>query len=310
MSTLVTGADGFIGSRIVHNLVARGEEVTAFVRPGTPLRRISNVSKIRIVRCDLADHEEVSRLIPEILPRRVVHLAWFTKPGLYWQSKKNISCIEDGIHLAGTLASTGCERLLVTGTCAEYDWRFGVHDESVTPTWPHSLYGATKHALHVVLDNMLAGTGLSLVWPRLYFVYGHDEAPGRLVSNALSSIARGEDFPCTEGLQVRDYIEVEDLASALVAVLYASVCGSINVGSGHPVSVRHLVERLFAISKSPARPLFGALPAMQDQPPLLCPELGRLRNEVGWDNARSIDMGIEKMMADKAGKQSRGAPGQ
>jgi nucleoside-diphosphate-sugar epimerase len=297
MKLLVTGAAGFIGSQVTRQLVAGGDDVTGLVLSGENLARISDVGKsVDIRECDLGDSEGVARLINEIRPEAAIHLAWYAVPGRYWNATENLGCVAQGMNLAEVLADNGCGRLVAAGTCAEYDWDHEHLDEHETPCRPRTLYGATKYALYLILERFCKLSSMEFAWLRYNFIYGHGEHAGRLVPSVIEKLSAGEDVACTQGLQKRDFLHVEDVASATVAVLKSNVQGAINIGSGEPVPVRKLVETLARLIGGKGRPLFGELEANPDEPAALVPDVTRLRNEVGWRPALELQEGLKKAL--------------
>ena len=293
MKLLVTGAAGFIGSQVTRQLVASGDVVTGLVLRGENLARISDVGRsVDIRECDLADFEGVARLVSEVRPEAVIHLAWYAVPGRYWNATENLACVAQGMNLAAVLADNGCRRLVAAGTCAEYDWDHERLDEHETPCRPRTLYGAAKHALYLVLDQFCSLKSIEFAWVRYNFIYGQGEHPGRLVPSVIEKLSAGEDVACTQGLQKRDFLHVEDVASATVAVLKGDVQGAINIGSGQPVTVRKVVETLARLIGGKGRPLFGKLEANPDEPAALVPNVSRLRNEVEWRPKWSLEDGL------------------
>jgi len=94
---------------------------------------------------------------------------------------------------------------------------------------------------------------------------------------------------CTHGRQVRDFMHVEDLASAFVALLDSDVTGVVNIGSGKPVTVRALISAIAQMMNVPERIDFGAIDAAPDDPPLLIPDIRRLKDELGWASEFSLN---------------------
>ena len=298
MRVLVTGAAGFIGSHVTRILVSRGDEVIALERPGADKSRISDVvGQVEYRECDLGDAPLLQTTVSQIRPEICAHMAWYTEHGKYWHAPENLDCVMNSLALVRLLANCGCKRILVAGTCAEYDWSHERLIEGVTPCIPRTLYGASKYALFLMLEKFCAMRSMALAWPRYNFIYGPGEAPGRLVPTIIRKLLSGKDVPLTHGLQKRDFLYVEDVASATVAVLKSSVCGPVNIGSGQPVVIREVAETVSRIIGGSGRLLFGAVPVSADEPDALMPDVGRLNNEVGWAPAWDLRRGLEATIA-------------
>jgi nucleoside-diphosphate-sugar epimerase len=284
---LVTGASGFVGRQALGALVARGFEVhgATWDSPGPAL------GGVRWHSADLLRPGDAERLVREIRPTHLLHLAWFVRPGAFWRAPDNVAWVEASLRLVRAFAAAGGRRLVIAGTCAEYDWAYGRCIEGETPLAPSTLYGAAKHGLRTVVEAYAREAGLSAAWGRLFLLYGPHEPPGRLVSSVAGALLRGEPAPCTHGEQVRDFLHVADAGDAFAALLESAVEGAVNVASGEPTAVKDLVA---AIADAVGRPdllRWGALPTRADEPPMLVADVTRLTREVGWRPRFSLRTG-------------------
>ena len=118
MKTLITGATGQVGTRLAKSLSVSGYEVIAI---GT--RKISRNTKEfdSYIRFDLLT-EDVDLLIKQTRPDLLVHLAWETQPNTFWSSPKNILWLDSSRILVESFNRWGGQKIVVAGTCAEYDW--------------------------------------------------------------------------------------------------------------------------------------------------------------------------------------------
>jgi nucleoside-diphosphate-sugar epimerase len=302
MKVLVTGACGFVGSRVVASLAAGRHEVIGLRRPRPPRGAPPDSPCAALVDCDLGDAARLASVLAEHRPEAVVHLAWFTQHGAYWSAPENCDCVVQGLQLVRLAAEHGCRRFVGAGTCAEYDWSYERPVENQTPCAPRSLYGASKLALFLVAERLSAVMGMSLAWARYGFLFGPGESEGRLVSAAITALGAGRDFACSAGTQIRDFVYVDDAAAATAALLDSEVVGPVNIGSGEAVSIRRLIELVVELIGHAGRPLYGAVPPRNGDPAVLVPDLSRLLDEVGWRPqttlrealARTVDAWREK----------------
>src|SRR4029077_12935796 len=109
-------------------------------------------------------------------------------------------------------------------------------------------------------------------WGRIFHLYGPYEYPSRLVPSVIISLLKDELARCTHGRQVRDFMHVDDVASAFVALLDSDVAGIVNIGSGEPVTIRSLVTRIASTIKAEGRVEFGAISVAPNDPPVLIPD--------------------------------------
>lgn len=285
---LVTGATGFVGRHVVPLLQDREYEVHAVTsRPA-----MSNASEIQWHRADLLANEAGAELVKRVRPTHLLHLAWYAEPQLYWTSTHNISWLQASLNLFTAFCTSGGERAVCAGSCAEYDWNYGYCREGITPLAPSSLYGTCKNALWSIITSLSEQAGLSVAWGRLFFLYGAHEHRERLVPQVIRSLLEGEVARCSAGSQVRDFLFIQDAASALVSILDSDITGAINVASGHPVTVRRIIEEISGQLNRPELIALGAIPTKEGDPPLLVGDARRLTAELQWTPQFSIERGI------------------
>lgn len=286
---LVTGAGGFIGRAAVPRLAEAGYEVHGVTSGRSAIPAVDGVEWHK---ADLLDPEQVGPLVRSIRAERLLHLAWYAVPGQFYSSVENLRWVEASIALARAFAVAGGTRAVMAGSCDEYDLSFGFCSEAVTPTRPGHLYGTCKHAVQSVLTAAGPELGLEVAWGRIFFVYGPGEHPQRLVASTIRSLLRGEAATCRYGGHVRDYLHVHDVASALIALVVGDVKGPVNVGSGEPVFLRDLVDRIGRQVGRPDLVAAGGRETAVDEPPVIVADVRRLRHELGWKPAFSLESGL------------------
>jgi nucleoside-diphosphate-sugar epimerase len=284
---LVTGATGFIGRGTLEPLLAGGFEVHAAGRRGPDSEAAAGV---HWEHADLLSERGVEEVLERVAPTHLLHLAWYAEPGAFWRSPENLRWLEASLRLLRAFAGRGGQRAVIAGSCAEYAWEERTRcREDVTPCRPATLYGASKHALHVVAERYAEEVGMSLAWGRVFLVFGPHEHPARLGGSVARALVLGEPAACSHGEQVRDFLYSEDLAEAFVALLRSPVQGAVNLASGEPARVRDLVEALAGAAGRPDLIRLGARPAPAGEPAELVADVSRLREEVGWIPAASLE---------------------
>jgi nucleoside-diphosphate-sugar epimerase len=283
---LITGASGFVGRHCIPHLQEHGYEVHAVSRT----RSIS--TNVVWHRVDLLDARATTALIRKVEPHALLHLAWYAQPGAFWEANENFEWLTASIQLFREFADAGGERLIGVGTCAEYDWSGGHCEERRTPCVPATLYGACKHSLYLLSEAIARRENISTAWARMFFLYGPYEHSDRFIPSVIRALLQDEPAPTTSGEQERDFMHVDDVASALVSLMDSAVEGPVNIASGSPVRLRDIAlnigrtlnrERLLAI---------GALPSRANEPPLLTASTERLNYEVRWHPRRSLGTGL------------------
>jgi nucleoside-diphosphate-sugar epimerase len=295
MRVLVTGAAGFIGSHVLEACAGMGDEIFAVVRNRRGMERPQRKhGEIHMVELDLMNPVAVSSALGDIRPELAIHLAWCTQPGAYWSAPENLDYVEASLQLARGLSEVGCRRLLVAGSCAEYDWDYGFLSEDCTPLQPRTLYGACKNGLREILQAYCCRKQMQFAWLRFFHLYGPREKEARLVPSMILSMLRGETARCTSGEHIRDFLHVEDAASAVRAVSSSKFTGAINIGSGVPVKLRTIVEMIAGIAEARDRVVFAALPDKPSEPHFLVADVQKLARSVGWHAARDLEKGLRE----------------
>lgn len=289
---LVTGGSGFVGRAVLGPLVRDSYEVHALCNTGAR----PQVPGVHVHRVDLMDRAATAELVGRVRPTHLLHLAWYTKPRLYWSSDLNVAWFAASLELLRAFAATGGRRALLVGTCAEYDWSDGVCSETTTPRRPDTLYGVCKNALHEVAAMHAASVGYSAAWARLFYAYGPGEPAVRLVPTVVRGVLEGRTVELSHGAQQRDFLWVEDVGAALARLLGSEVEGAVNVGSGRAMSIRELVATIVDRAGVPADVRFGVRPA-DGEPPLIVADTTRLRAELGWEPSMSLGEGIDRTIS-------------
>lgn len=282
MRVLLTGAAGFVGSHVARVLIREGCEVHAIVRETTDCWRIEDVTRsLHLHRCDLLEPDEVRRHVEKVRPELAIHLAWHAEPGKYLAAPDNLALLNASLQLASHLAAQGCRRFVGTGTCFEYDTDLGYLSET-SPTKPRSLYAASKAALQLVLEQLGRLTDMEVAWARLFYLYGPFEDERRLIPSVILALLRDREVTVTASEQVRDYLHVEDVATAIWAVAKGRVVGPVNVGSGRPWQIRDLVDCLGRLLGKPELIRLGTLPHAPSDPRFVCADNRKLRETTDW----------------------------
>jgi nucleoside-diphosphate-sugar epimerase len=294
---LLTGAGGFIGRHTLAPLLAAGMEVHALTSTRPPA---GAPPAVRWDRADLLVPEAAADLVREIRPSDLLHLAWYTRPGLYWTASENLDWVQASLRLLRAFGEAGGRRAVLAGTCAEYAWGRRTHcvenrpANPGTPTVPATLYGAAKHGLHVVAEAWARQTGVPLAWGRIFNVYGPYEHPDRLVGGLARALLRGERAACSHGTQLRDYLYAPELGAAFAALLASEVEGALNMASGEPVPVAAAIAAIAAATGRPDLVRYGARPTGEREPESLTANVGRLREEVGWTPSVDLREGVSR----------------
>jgi UDP-glucose 4-epimerase len=305
----VTGAAGFIGSRLAYSLIAEGYDVV--VADDLSIGKRGNVpADASFVQLDLSREDEVAR-IPERPYVGVLHLAGqssgktsFDDPLRDFDANARATLLlarwslEHGVPALIHASSMG-----VYGDCGAQP----ISEEM--PTVPVSYYGASKLAAERVLE-LAATSGLRSCSLRMFNVYGAGQDLENLdqgmVSIYLAYILRGEPVLVRGPLdRVRDLVHVDDVVEAWKLALTRPVGGAVNVGTGAGTRVDELLQRLFrACGVGDDYPVVEAPGTPGDQRSTIA-DVSRARRELDWEPRVTLDSGLRELVAGAAAWSAR-----
>lgn len=305
--TFVTGGSGFIGRRV---LAAADTVAGEWHTGGRGARPADLPAAIVWHRFDIMEPPSVRQMMADVRPTHLLHLAWLDATGgRYWQSVDNIEWVEASLRLAREFARAGGRRFVGAGTCAEYAWTAPVLSEALTPTEPSTTYGRCKNALRILLEEFCGLSGIEFAWGRVFWVHGPQELPTRLVASVVNAIREGRVAELGDGDRRRDYLHVDDVASAFLALLAAPDLGPFNIGSGEARAIRDVAE---AIARRLGRPdlvAFGARPTVAGDPAVLVADTTRVRRlwRPRFDPAAALEATLDACLG--AGRDKAGGAG-
>jgi UDP-glucose 4-epimerase len=300
-TVLVTGGAGYIGSHTVLQLVARGERVVVLDDLSTGFRQA--VRDVPLVVGNVGDRRLVDSLLAEHRVDTIVHFAAHTivpesvsNPLKYYG---NNTCSTRALLEAASQAAV--KNFVFSSTAAVYGIPAAGLASEETPTAPINPYGTSKLMSEWMLRDLCSATQMRHVALRYFNVAGSDpqgrigqstRAATLLVKAAVEAAVGkrpylsifGTDYPTPDGTGVRDYIHVEDLATAhLNALDYLRTGGKslvANVGYGHGYSVREVLSSVEKIAglKLDVR----EEPRRAGDPPSLVARCERVRELLKW----------------------------
>jgi len=241
---LLTGSTGFVGSHVLRRLINLGISVRVVIRDGKheQLKNIKGVESI-IITSDL--FKEDSQWYINVCKGidTVVHVAWYSEPGEYLLSSKNLDCLSGTLKLAQGAVDAGVRRFIGIGSCFEYDL-CGGHITIKTPLLPKTPYASAKAAAYIALSQWFPLQSIEFAWCRLFYLYGEGEDARRLVPYLRSKLKNGETAELTSGNQIRDYLDISEASNEITKVITGEVLGAVNICSGIPQTVRQLAEKI------------------------------------------------------------------
>lgn len=210
---IVTGANGFVGSALVKELVANDIEVIALDLKGH-CDNLPKSEKVKFYAFDLSNAQEIKNKIKEKDIDTFYHFAWAGSAGSaradVTLQLNNAKWTIDCLKLAKKL---GCSRFVNAGSIMELETYAATFKEENRPGLGY-IYGSGKLVAHAMCKSVAADIGIDLVWAMITNAYGVGEKSPRMVNTTIQKCIRGEAPQFTAGTQNYDFVYIDDVARA------------------------------------------------------------------------------------------------
>jgi UDP-glucuronate 4-epimerase len=310
MRTIVTGGAGFIGSHLVDRLLADGHDVTAvdnfdaFYPRALKERNLAAARgnpRFRLAELDIRDGPGVERLVREVQPEAIVHLAAragvrpsIEDPALYAE-----------VNVVGTVhwleAARKVEprpRFVYASSSSVYGDRPDAPFRETDPVdLPVSPYAATKKACELIAHTYHHLHALPVTGLRFFTAYGPRNRPDLAIAKFAALIERDRPVPMFgDGSTRRDYTYVADIVDGIVrAIANCRAHHLYNLGNCHPIALRDMISALgTALGKTPR---IEHLPEQPGDVRITCADTSRAAGELGYAPRTPFPEGLKQYVA-------------
>lgn len=293
---IVTGANGFIGSHVVKELVENGVEVLAIDLPECcdNLPKNDNVKFLGIDIFSLSDNaDKIDRNYYDTF----YHFAWVGSAGEkrvdYNLQMQNALCTVECIKTAKQL---GCERFVCAGSIMEKEVIAAVSSQGSRPGMGY-IYGMGKLIAHCMSKSVAAEQGVDLIWAIITNAYGPREHSPRFVNATIRKIINGEPLQFTSATQNYDFIYIDDIARAFRLLgengtpFYEYV-----LGSGNAKPLKEFITEMTDSLCPDITPVFGDVPFTGVDLPLDTFSSEAIENDCGFFPKISFADGTRRTM--------------
>lgn len=297
---LITGGSGFIGSHLVHRLLADGAEVAVTVRYGNVMKneRLRDCwDDLRIIEADLRNRGALA-FIDEFAPEVIFHLAAYNHVGQSFVQVEE--CFDVNAKGTANLIDTcgsSVEKFIYMSTSEVYGYQTQVPFlESMCPQ-PISPYAITKYAgeLYCQMKQRIGGER-SIVILRPFNTFGPYQSAKAVIPELIVNCLRGGPIKTTKGEQTREFNYVSNVVDALVmaAAYDGEIVGPINIAAGEEVPIRDLVHKIAELTGTHAQLEVGALPYRPTEIWRMYADSSRARKTLGWKPEVSLEEGLKR----------------
>lgn len=300
---LVTGGSGFIGSHLVHRLLADGAKVAVTVRYGNVMKseRLRDCwDDIQVIEADLRNRGALEAGLREFPPEVVFHLAAYNHVG---QSFVQVEECFD-VNAKGTAnlldVCPGTERFIYMSTSEVYGHQTEVpFIETMCPE-PISPYAITKYAgeLYCHMKQRIGG-GTSVIMLRPFNTFGPYQSAKAVIPELIVNCLRGETIHTTMGEQTREFNYVDNIIDGLVLAAShpGQVEGVMNLAGGEEIAIRDLVNKIAALTETRSKIEIGALPYRPTEIWRMFADSSRARETLGWEPRIRLEEGLAKTVS-------------
>ena len=309
MRVFVTGAAGFVGSRLSKVLIARGDEVIGFdnlndyyaiTHKDRHLADLKPLKAFSFIEGDLRDAALLRNLFEQHKPDAVAHLAGMAAvrysvefPLLYGEVNVQGSVnLLDAARLAGNrptcvLASTGS----VYGSDTPVPFV-----ETAAADRPLAPYPASKRAMELFAYTYAHLWKLPTTIVRFFNVYGPHGRPDMMPWQWTQKILAGETLTLYgEGKLKRDWTYIDDIVSGLIKSLDARLdCETLNLGNGHPVENLDFVKVLEKLLGKSAKIVNAPTPP--SEPLITYADVSKAKRMIGYEPKYNVEQGLAKFV--------------
>lgn len=288
---LVVGGNGFIGRHVVAHAVALGWSVTSLCLSAAPDKFLPSVTYLV---ADITDAAALNRTLARCSFEYVVNCSGYIDHTPFFQGGREIleTHFNGVLNLAELLDRDALKGFVNIGSSDEYGSAPApqIETQRELPISPYSLGKvASTHFLQMLwrTENFPATT------LRLFLTYGPGQGALRFLPQIISGCLKGITFPVSEGAQLRDFCYVDDTIEAIFAALKAPQARGqlFNVGSGQPVSIRDMVDRI-RVMIGQGKPEYGRVPYRSGENMALYPDVSKAKTLLGWSPVTSLDVGL------------------
>jgi dTDP-glucose 4,6-dehydratase len=306
MRLLITGGMGFIGSNFIRHMLVRHPgyklynlDLLTYAAHPDNLRDVDTAPGYRFIHGDVCDTDLVRRIMGEGI-EAIVHFAAeshvdrsIANPGVFLRTN-----VQGTQSLLEAARAHGVKRFIHVSTDEVYGslGREGSFTEQ-TPLAPNSPYAASKASADLLARAYYRTYGLPVITTRCSNNYGPRQFPEKLVPLALMRAL--EDVPVPlygDGLNVRDWLYVDDHCAAVDLALHRGIPGEIyNIGGGNELTNIALIRRVLAELGKPES-LICYVPDRPGHDRRYAIDATKLQRELGWLPAVSFDEGIRRTL--------------
>ena len=214
---IVTGANGFVGSALVKELVKNDVEVLAMDMPSCN-GNLPVCDKVKFLPLALDNISSLKDLIDDRDFDCFYHFAWAGSAGAARaDTKLQLQNAQWTIECLRAAKEVGCKKFVAAGSIMEHETMAAAFASGNKPGLGY-IYGSGKLVAHTMAMSVAADIGIDLVWAEITNAYGVGELSSRMVNTTIRKVIKGEEPQFTAGTQNYDFVYIDDVAKAFYLI--------------------------------------------------------------------------------------------
>lgn len=291
---LIVGGTGFIGSHLAARAVKSGfDTLVLSLNPPAKERKVDGVSYIS---ADVSNYIELKNKLPKKSFDYVVNLSGYIDHSSFLDGgSQTIDTHFGGVkNLVNLIDWENLKRFVEIGSSDEYGNHPAPQNEEM-PSYPISPYSFSKSASIQLLKMLHRTESFPATMLRLFLVYGPGQDNHRFLPQVIQGCLTNSTFPVSLGDQLRDFCYVENIIDGIFLSLDNNIVNGeiINLGSGDPISIRHVIDYVKTNIGS-GKPEYGKIPYRLDENMELYADISKATNLLGWKEKLSFKVGMEE----------------
>lgn len=294
MKVLIAGSGGFLGRHFVSYLHEKNIKPYCLVRKKSLLPDFAET-----IELDLLDRDKVKRLIHQIRPDYVINLAADLSEREHTKllSSELSKTYFMGINLVDALCVfPPSECFISIGSCEEYGELKQKYEENLKCA-PCSIYGTNKLRLTKKICSLSQEFGVPSIILRPSVIYGPEQSSQFLIPSLIRSLISGGRFAMTSGVQIRDFVHVEDVCSAIFKAMLVkknSPNPIFNIASGKSISIKELALLVAELTGTAGKELIEFGSRENPKPSILSYKVSieKAKSVLGWCPKKDFTDGL------------------